>query len=107
MKTTDFDVIFDNGGNTILQTAHFCHMYDYGSRAAEDVKVLLDGGNTSDWEGNQPECRVEYDLDVARNGGYCWHTQDRVRKIITIGKLDVGFGRNMDEFYRRLGVTIP
>ena len=109
----NFEVIFDNGGGTMLQTEDgFVHHYDYPDQAAEDVKVLLDGGNTSDWEGNEVEYGVmEYDCDTERNGGYRWHTARMVREIVSRGVLnygDDGAGwHNAEEFYRTLGVEVP
>ena len=107
---TKFAVIFDNGGGTTLQVGKrgFVHNYDYADQAARDVKVLIDDGNTNGWDGNQPECRMEYDADMERNGGYHWHNQDDVRRIVKAGKLGVGeqFGHNMREFYKSLGVDV-
>ena len=106
---TKFSVIFDNGGGTTLQTAKFCHNYDTGAQAAVDVKVLLDGGNTSDWDGNEPSCRMAYDYNEARNGGYSWHYDSDVKRIVKAGKLTQrdSFGRNCESFYQALGVTVP
>ncbi len=107
--TKRFDVIFDNGGGTTLQVGKrgYVHAYDDPAQAAQDVKVLLDTGTTADWEGNQPECRMNYDLDMERNGGYRWHDQDRVKSIIKSGKLSTIWGRNMQAFYAALGVEVP
>jgi hypothetical protein len=108
---TDFDVIFDNGGGTTLQTDDgFAHYYDDAAQAANDVKVLLDGGDTSDWDGNEEEdgCRMEYDYDDERNGGYLWHSRADVERIVKAGLLEYAdqFGYNSHEFYRALGVNI-
>jgi len=77
----NFEIIFDNGGGITLQTREYVHYFGAmggASEAAQCVSMLLDGVNTAEWEGNEPESRVEYDADVARNGGYKWIEQDYV-----------------------------
>lgn len=63
-----FEIYFDNGGNATLQTADYCHCYDNGSRLAEDVRQLLADGHTNDWDGNQPECRIDAEAWQAADG---------------------------------------
>jgi hypothetical protein len=108
--TKKFNVIFDNGGGVTLQVGKrgFVHNYDNPKQAAEDVKVLLETSDTSDWEGNEPECRMDYDFEMERNGGYRWHNQDDVKTILKDKVLGYNrnFGYNMSEFYSVLGVEI-
>jgi hypothetical protein len=52
-----FEMLFDNGGGILLLTADYCHSYDRPTWAADDAAKLLDGANTGDWDGNQPEYR--------------------------------------------------
>ena len=56
------DVLMDNGGGLQLQTAKYCHSYE-SSRMAEqcatDIREFLRSGDTSDWEGNEPQYRRE------------------------------------------------
>ena len=106
---TKFDVIFDNGGGTTLQVGKrgFVHHYDDPTQAAQDVKILLDGGNTTDWDGNEPQSRMSYDMDMERNGGYKWHDQSDVKRIVKAGKLERPWGHNMENFYDALGVKVP
>ena len=105
---TKFNVIFDNGGGTTLQVGKrgFVHNYDNPTQAAEDVKVLLADDNTDGWEGNEPECRMEYDYDVERNGGYQWHSQNEIKAAMKTGKIESSYGYNMREFYKALGVEV-
>lgn len=105
---TKFNVIFDNGGGTTLQVGKrgFVHNYDNAGQCAEDVKVLLADGNTKDWEGDEPECRTEFDFDIERNGGYQWHNQDEIKAAIKSGKIDASYGYNMHNFYKALGVEV-
>jgi hypothetical protein len=103
-----FSVIFDNGGGVTLQVGKrgFVHNYSDPAQAANDVKVLLEDGNTRGWEGDEPQCRIEYDADIERNGGYSWHSQDDVKHIIKMGKWDHPWGYNGRKFYESLGVSI-
>jgi len=105
---TKFNVIFDNGGGTTLQVGKrgFVHNYDNARRCAEDVKVLLADGSTNGWEGDEPECRMEYSYDIERNGGYQWHSQDDIKKAIKAGEIKQSYGYNMQEFYTALGVNV-
>jgi hypothetical protein len=104
--STKFNVIFDNGGGTTLQTAKFCHCYDSPTQAARDVKTLLDGGDTSDWDGNEPEGRMTYDYNTERNGGYLWQNENDVKAIVKAGEVSATYGYNFREFYRALGVEV-
>ncbi len=52
-----FELLFDNGGGITLITANYCHSYDRPDWAAADVVGILDGANTSNWDGNEPEFR--------------------------------------------------
>lgn len=54
------EILLDNGGGIQLQTAKFTHSYETGRTAeqcAKDIRAFLESGDTSDWEGNQPEYR--------------------------------------------------
>jgi len=105
--STFFSVIFDNGGGITIQTDDgFCHHYDYPAQAAQDVQILLDGGSTAGWDGNDGE-RMDYDGDVERNGGYLWHDEQHVRKVLAAGTYDTPWGRNAQNFYEALGVVVP
>lgn len=105
--STNFVVIFDNGGGTTLQTARFVHHYEEGCDCAADVRRLIAGENTADWEGNEPIGRMSYNHDEERNGGYCWHYREDVLRIFANGILDdkEAWGRNCESFYRALGVA--
>lgn len=101
-----FSVIFDNGGGVTLQTDDgFVHSYDDARHAAADVKILLDGGNTSIWDGNEiDEFGTQvYDADVERNGGYQWLDRYDVESIVTDKILDTSW-RNMRDFFYAFGV---
>ena len=103
-----FFVIFDNGGGTTLQVGKrgFVHHYDDPTQAAQDVKALLDTDDTRHWEGNEPACRMDYDANLERSGGYCWHSQDDVKYIVKAGVLSNPWGYNGRKFYESLGVRV-
>ena len=101
-----FDVFFDNGGGITLQLKRYCHHYDDPIQAADDVRQLIAGADTADWDGNDPEGRIVYDLETEMNGGYKWHDQDEVKAIVKAGNIADNYGYNMDTFYRALGVTV-
>jgi len=108
MKTY-FDVIFLNNGDIILQvgTTGFVHTYDDPAQAAQDVKILLDGGNTAGWDGNEPAGRMIYDLQTEVNGAYIWHNQTSIKSIISAGALHSNHGCSFNSFYAALGVQVP
>ena len=56
-EVRDFELLFDNGGGTLLLTPDYCHSYDRPDWAAADVAALLNGADPSDWDGNEPEFR--------------------------------------------------
>lgn len=55
------DILLDNGGGIQLQTAQYCHSYEgprIAEQCADDIRAFFDsGGDTSDWDNNQPEYR--------------------------------------------------
>lgn len=67
-----YDLVFDNGGGITLQTEGYCHYYTDPAKAADDALELLKGDDPESWDGDEPACRVEYDGEVERNGGYRW-----------------------------------
>lgn len=92
----NLEVIIDNGGGLTVQCDEFVHAYDGQSNeaiakhAAEDVTALLRGDDDpGDWEGNEPECRIEYTYDDIRNGGYEVFSEADLRaEIAATGPLD-------------------
>ena len=102
----NFDVIFDNGGGTTLQTHRYCHHYSSPEQAAKDVLLLLRGdGNTADWDGDEPEHREEYDSEIERNGGWRWMSRREIEAILQRGRLDTSWG-NQRDFFGALGVGV-
>lgn len=67
-----FEIFFLNNGMAIFQTEGYCHNYDADQigQLVIDFKEYQQAGSTTDWDGNQPEHRVEYDYDSERNGYY-------------------------------------
>lgn len=102
----DFELIFDNGGGVQLQTAGYVHSYDEGAQCARDVRDLLEDNSTDDWEGNQPEARLEYDDALVRNGGYKWLSRADVKDAIARGTVSGCWGRCMEDFFAELGVAV-
>ena len=80
-----FEIFFHNNGSATFQTAEFVHCYDDMDQMAADFVEYQKTGNTSEWEGNEPEFRVAYSSETERNGGYlcvtdgCWADLDDER----------------------------
>lgn len=69
---TNFMILFDNGGGALLLTDDFAHSYDYADQLATDVRELLSGADTADWDGNEPEYRRDPALsDDVMDQGDC------------------------------------
>jgi hypothetical protein len=69
----NLELVFDNGGSLTIQRDDYVHSYDGGDyfvQAAEDYKLLLVTDDVSDWDGNNPDDRVEPTDDQLHNGGY-------------------------------------
>jgi hypothetical protein len=91
---TKLEVILDNGGGLTVQCDEFVHSYDGSSydamakHAATDVRELLNGADPSDWDGNEPENRIDYDQDQIRNGGYRVLDDSDLKAIIAGSEAD-------------------
>ena len=87
-----FEIFFLNNGSAVFQTEAFCHVYDDMAQMAQDFTVYQKDGQTSDWDGNEPEFRVNYDIQKEKFGGYlcitesCW------------ADLNAEWGYNTDRF---------
>lgn len=87
-RATNLEVILDNGGGLTVQCDGYTHAYDDASyeamatHAATDVRALLDGADPSDWDGNEPENRIDYDSNQLRNGGYRILDENDLRQIM-------------------------
>jgi hypothetical protein len=79
----DINVIFDNGGGVTLQLGSWAHWYNAAemAQAARDLMVYEASGDTSDWEGHEPEAaELDPTYDQIRNGGYrVYHTADDIK----------------------------
>lgn len=85
---TNFDLIFDNGGGITLQTADYCHHFVGDEKdVAQHISNILSGEDPSYWDGNEPDCRVDYDYDTERNGGYHWVSDNDV--LDAVGQMPV------------------
>lgn len=105
--STQFTVIFDNGGSITLQTRNYCHVYNDPNQAAHDVRILLNNQHPDDWDGNDPASRMIYDYNIDRNGGYKWHNRATVKAAIKAGTIDWIGWRNIQGFYQALGLILP
>ena len=98
----NFSVIFDNSGGITLQhpagggrkrfSHHYYDGFNYEQRAAGDVKILLGGGDTADWDGNDPKayetsmdhCRVytadDLRAEMAKSTPIDWHYSGRAER---------------------------
>jgi hypothetical protein len=55
---TKFIFLCEEHGITI-QTDTYCHFFDNAKNAAEAAFELLQGGDTTDWDNNEPDQRTE------------------------------------------------
>ena len=92
MNAPSLQIYFLNNGSAVLQTPDYCHAYDDMDQLAEDYWSYCDSGSTAGWDGNEPECRMSYDSDVAASGGYVMYDQDDIDSIEADG------WRNIREF---------
>lgn len=98
----NIEVLFDDGGGITVQTDDFAHSYDDAKQAATDVKLLLDGDATSDWDGNDDSCRINWGHEDLGNGGLkVYDTADLKREIASKDPISVGW-HNMDDFLAAL-----
>tara|TARA_Y100001973_G_C5070352_1_gene267256 strand:- start:27 stop:329 length:303 start_codon:yes stop_codon:yes gene_type:complete len=72
MEKETLKISFDNAGGITLETSEYCHYYTDARDAAEDASCILGGMTTQEWDGNEPEHRLNeaetqhfYD-DIAR-----------------------------------------
>jgi hypothetical protein len=100
-NTTDLasvEIIFDNGGSVTMQTETYAHLYDNAEQAAHDYKLLVNGGDTADWEGN------DSDAEVTKYDGYRFFDHSEIQAILTAGRHETSWG-NEATFFRTLGMT--
>jgi hypothetical protein len=71
MPNVTVTVIEDGGGRITVETDNYIHEYDDPRHAAEDTALILDGADTSDWYGNEPELRATLAAAVAGNDNGC------------------------------------
>jgi len=107
--SNDFEIIFDNGGGTTIQTDGYCHFYVDPDHAATDLKELIlnNGDPVEDgWGGNEPEHRLEFDPSIERNGGYYWLTRSDIEKTMADTDGVEPWGYNHGACLNALGVKI-
>jgi hypothetical protein len=76
-----FEIYFLNNGSALFQTPNYCHVYDDMDQLADDYTAYLVSGNTSGWDGDEPESRVEYDSSVSASGGYVMYDHTDIDTI--------------------------
>tara|TARA_Y100000114_G_scaffold148205_1_gene160915 strand:- start:46 stop:399 length:354 start_codon:yes stop_codon:yes gene_type:complete len=54
---TEFIFLCQDHGITI-QTDSYCHFFDNAKNASEAAFELMQGGNTTDWDNNEPHNRI-------------------------------------------------
>lgn len=69
----EFTIIFGNSGRAVLVTEHYQHTYDDMHHFAHDVNVLLEGGDTDDWDDNEKELSIDSQVncDDTATDMYC------------------------------------
>lgn len=100
------NVIFLNSGTIVLQTDTYCHSYDNPKQAANDWREWETGGNTDDWDGNEPEGRIKYSYKEERNGSYQWFIPEDVVSVL-IEELPIPDGYAEHEFFHDLAKRVP
>lgn len=64
-------VILDTGGGITVQCDGYVHNYDDVHQAARDVKAILDGADpAAEWDGNNPDDRIEWTSEDVWNEAY-------------------------------------
>lgn len=67
MESQSLIVFFDNAGGITIQTDTYCHHYlGQTKQAANDVAAILNGESTQQWDGNEPEHRLQ-EAEVQHN----------------------------------------
>ena|SRR5579859_1399153 len=58
----NLEVVFDSGSSIYVITDDYAHDYTDYKQAAQDVKQILSGADTSDWDGNDEDVRARWDV---------------------------------------------
>lgn len=99
-----FAIEFDNGGGITLETRGYSHSY-HGAEAqcAEDVKVILSGGNPikDGWDGNQIQDGVRCDYSQSSTV----YNLSELIEVIKSGEIPDRHGAAEYEFWKALGLT--
>ncbi len=64
-------VLEGGGGYITIATDSFIHEYTDPKHAAEDTVLILDGAETSEWDGDEPELRATLEEVEAGNDNGC------------------------------------
>lgn len=96
---SNVEILFDNGGSVTLQTETYAHLYDDAAVAANDYRVLVNGGDTAEWDGN------DSDAQVTDYRGYRFYDHPEIQAILAAGEHETSWG-NEATFFRALGVTV-
>lgn len=102
---TDLEVVFDNAGGVVVQCDEYAHCYDSPSQAWRDVKAILDGDDTADWEGNNEEDRWDCTDELWRSGGCRVYDLEDILQVLDDGEIDSPWG-NVRDFFRAAGIRI-
>ena len=112
---TEWDVIFDDGGGITLQWAcgedRYCHVYDDGGQAADDIMAIIDGVSpiNDGWDNNQLDCWLEWGDDaraLQNSGSIKWYRGDRIQSIIADKTAVPGWGGNVCELFTAMGCEV-
>jgi hypothetical protein len=67
----ELTVLEDGGGYITIATDSFIHEYTEPKHAAEDTVLILEGADTSEWDGDEPELRATLEEAEAGNDNGC------------------------------------
>jgi hypothetical protein len=93
IRNHEIKIAFDNAGGAVLASKTYAHVYSDGKQLATDVRALLDGGDTDEWDGNDEEVCAAFPAEADR--------YERVYRMSEIASL-----AEVDWATENLGVTV-
>lgn len=108
MAKTNFELIFLNNGDAVLQTDDYAAVFDgnHIPQLAECAYLLIEGGSTQSWEGHDSAWRIDTESEAfhegLRNGNFQHFSSDYVSTYKIWDHSESSWG-NVSEFVHELG----